>query len=149
MKLKGAEPIRAREGWNTVQRIAMHFGRTVVHGLLDERPCAGALAMRLPLTIPMSASRVGCCGVLPFELPYEGEAVHRGWANGDINYSPAGRWLAVFFDDEENSRRYGGQLTIGHIEGSPDQLHGLAGVYDVRIEGIGGQEESRPGEAKE
>ena len=82
----------------------------------------------------MSVSSVGCCGQLPFSLPHASADVHPGWSDGDLNYKPEGDWLALFFDDERNSVRYGGQVTVGHAGGPLDALHSLSGTRDVRIE---------------
>lgn len=82
----------------------------------------------------MNVSSVGCCGQLPFSLPHASADVHPGWSDGDLNYKPEGDWLALFFDDERNSVRYGGQVTVGHAVGPLDALHSLSGTRDVRIE---------------
>lgn len=118
-------------------RVDLHVGTTEVRARLADSAAARALAARLPLTVRMGVSSVGCCGQLPFSLPCEEGATHRGWADGDLNYKPAGNWLALFFDDEENSARYGGQVTIGHAEGPLEALRDLSGSVDVRIERAG------------
>lgn len=115
-------------------RIMMHIGSADVAGTLLDSGTARAFAERLPVTVRMSGMGVDLCGRLPFALPYRSELVHRGWSNGDINYNPTGGWLAVQVDDEENSRRYGDQLTIGRVEGPLEPLRALSGPYDVRIE---------------
>ena len=117
-----------------VRAIAMHFGDVNVSARLNDTAAARAFVALLPVTVRMSASAVGICGAAPFRLPADPASVHRGWVNGDINYNPGGGWLAVFFDDEENSLRYGDQLTIGRIAGPLAPLHALAGTYDVLIE---------------
>ena len=117
-----------------MQPIVMHFGDVTISAQLNDTAAAHALCTQLPVVIPMSASSVGICGAAPFELPVDSARIHRGWTNGDINYNPGGGWLAVFFDDEENSQRYGDQFTIGHIEGSIEELRRLTGSYDVTIE---------------
>ena len=71
---------------------------------------------------------------LPLSLPADPVLVHRGWTDGDLNYNPAGGWLAIFFDDERNSMRYGDQLTIGRVEGSLEPLRALEGRLDALIE---------------
>ena len=114
--------------------IVMHFGDVTISAQLNDTAAAHALCMQLPVVIPMSASSVGICGAAPFELPVDSARIHRGWTNGDINYNPGGGWLAVFFDDEENSPRYGDQLTIGCIAGPLTPLRALTGTYDVLIE---------------
>ncbi|MDM8302638.1 cyclophilin-like fold protein [Collinsella tanakaei] len=116
------------------QDIAMHFGDATVSAQLNDTATARAFAALLPVTVRMSASAVGVCGAASFELPVDSASIHRGWANGDINYNPGGGWLAVFFDDEENSLRYGDQLTIGCIAGPLTTLRALSGTYDVLIE---------------
>ena len=37
------------------------------------------------------------------------------------------------FDDEENSTRYGGQVTLGHVVGPLDALRELEGFHDAFI----------------
>lgn len=117
-----------------VQAIVMHFGDVAVPVQLNDTAAAHAFAALLPVAVRMSASAVGICGAAPFRLPADPASVHRGWVNGDVNYNPGGGWLAVFFDDEENSLRYGDQLTIGRVIGPLAPLHTLTGTYDVLIE---------------
>lgn len=116
------------------ERIVMHIEGAAIPVRLNDTAAARAFAALLPLRLRMSASAVGICGASPFALPADSALVHRGWANGDINYNPGGGWLAVFFDDEGNSGRYGDQLTIGRIEGPLAPLRTLTGTYDVLIE---------------
>lgn len=116
------------------QDIAMHFGDVTVSARLNDTAAAHAFAAVLPVTVRMSASAVGVCGAAPFELPVDPASIHRGWVNGDVNYNPSGGWLAVFFDDEENSLRYGDQLTIGRVAGPLAPLRTLSGTFDVLIE---------------
>lgn len=116
------------------QAIVMHVGDVTVSAQLNDTAAARAFAALLPVTVRMSASAVGICGAAPFGLPADYASIHRGWANGDVNYNPGGGWLAVFFDDEENSRRYGDQLTIGRVTGPLAPLRALFGAYDVLIE---------------
>lgn len=117
-----------------VRAIAMHFRDVAVSARLNDTAAARAFAALLPVTVRMSASAVGVCGAAPFELPADSASIHRGWTNGDVNYNPGGGWLAVFFDDGENSLRYGDQLTIGRVVGPLAPLHTLTGTYDVLIE---------------
>ena len=116
------------------KRIVVRLGDVAVRAMLNDTPAARALAERLPLTLRMCASTVGCCGALPFSLPAGPGFVHRGWTDGDLNYNPAGGWLAIFFDDERNSMRYGDQLTIGRVEGPLEPLRALEGRLDALIE---------------
>ncbi|WP_144743802.1 cyclophilin-like fold protein [Enorma burkinafasonensis] len=114
--------------------IELRIGEIMVPIELNGSPAARALAARLPQVLPMSVSSVGCCGQLGFPLPHDAADVHPGWSDGDLNYKPEGDWLALFFDDERNSARYGGQVTLGYAVGPLDMLHGLSGTRDVRIE---------------
>ena len=121
------------------RRIAVRLGDVTVHATLNETPAARALAERLPLVLRMCASTVGCCGALPFSLPADPALVHRGWTDGDLNYNPSGGWLAIFFDDERNSMRYGDQLTIGRVDGPLEVLRALDGRLDVLLSLEAGQ----------
>ncbi len=114
-------------------RVMMEFGTVAIPVELNASATARALAERLPLSLRVSGSSVGCCGRLPFSLPYGPDELHGGWSDGDLNYKPAGDWLALFFDDEENSGRYRGQVTLGHAQGPLGALRGLAGGCTVRV----------------
>ena len=115
-------------------RVELWIGEVVLPVELNGSTAAQAFAAHLPLTPRMSVSSVGCCGQLGFPLPHDATDVHPGWSDGDLNYKPEGDWLALFFDDERNSMRYGGQVTLGHAAGPLDALRGLTGTHDVRIE---------------
>ena len=115
-------------------RVELRIGEVAVLVELNGSAAACALAERLPSVISMSVSSVGCCGQLGFSLPCVATDVQSGWSDGDLNYKPEGDWLALFFDDEKNSARYGGQVTLGHVDGPLDVLRGLSGTHDVRIE---------------
>lgn len=115
-------------------RLELRIGEVAVPVELNGSAAARELAGRAPLTLSMSVSNVGCCGQLGFSLPRDAADVHPGWSDGDLNYKPEGDWLALFFDDERNSARYGGQVTLGHAEGPLDALRGLTGTCDVRID---------------
>ncbi len=115
-------------------RVELRIGEVAVPVELNGSAAARTLATRLPQALPMSVSSVGCCGQLPFSLPHGVADVHPGWSDGDLNYKPEGDWLALFFDDERNSARYGGQVTLGHAVGSLDALRGLSGAHEARIE---------------
>ena len=114
-------------------RVQLRIGEVTVPVELNGSAAARALAARLPQTLSMGVSCVGCCGQLPFSLPHDAADIHPGWSDGDLNYKPEGDWLALFFDDEKNSARYGGQVTLGHAVGSLDALRGLASSHDVSI----------------
>ena len=115
-------------------RVELRIGEVAVPVELNGSAAARALAERLPQALSMSVSSVGCCGQLPFSLPCVAADAHPGWCDGDLNYKPEGDWLALFFDDERNSARYGGQVTLGHAVGPLDALCDLEGTHGVRIE---------------
>ena len=115
-------------------RVELRIGEVAVPVELNGSTAARALAERLPQTLSMSVSSVGCCGQLPFSLPHDAADVHPGWSDGDLNYKPEGDWLALFFDDERNSARYGVQVTLGHVVGPLDAPRGLSGAHEARIE---------------
>ena len=118
-------------------RVELRIGEVAVPVELNGSAAARALAAQLPQTLSMGVSSVGCCGRLSFSLPHDAADVHPGWSDGDLNYKPEGSWLALFFDDERNSARYGGQITLGHAVGPLDALRGLEGTHDVRIDSKG------------
>lgn len=115
-------------------RVELRIGEVAVPVELNGSVAARALADRLPQELSMSVSSVGCCGQLPFSLPHGAADVHPGWCDGDLNYKPEGDWLALFFDDEKNSARYGGQVTLGHAVGSLDVLQGPARTCEAMIQ---------------
>ena len=115
-------------------RVELRIGEVAVPVELNRSAAAVALAAQFPQVLSMSVSSVGCCGQLGFSLPCDAADVHPGWCDGDLNYKPEGDWLALFFDDERNSARYGGQVTLGHAAGPLDALCDLEGTHDVRIE---------------
>ena len=114
-------------------RVDLRIGEVAVPVELNGSTAARALAARLPLGLSMSVSSVGCCGQLPFSLPHDAADVHPGWSDGDLNYKPEGDWLALFFDDEKNSARYGGQVTLGHAVSPLDALRRLEDTHGVSI----------------
>lgn len=114
-------------------RIELRIGELTIPVEMNGSAAARALAARLPQTLPMGVSSVGYCGQLPFSLPCDAVDIHPGWSDGDLNYKPEGDWLALFFDDERNSARYGGQVTLGHAVGPLDALRELELTEDAFI----------------
>ena len=120
--------------WEADVRVELRIGEVAVPVELNGSDAARALASRVPLELSMSVSSVGCCGQLPFSLPHDEADIHPGWSDGDLNYKPEGDWLALFFDDERNSARYGGQVTLGHAVGPLDALRGQARTCEAMIQ---------------
>lgn len=115
-------------------RINIYLDGTLIEAELNETKAAQAFAELLPITAQVPGTGIDFCGQAPFTLPYEESRVKHGWRNGDVNFNPGGDWLAILFDDEENSARYGDQVNTGHITNSLDTLHELSGSYNVRME---------------
>ena len=65
-------------------KILLHFGDTVIPGVLNDSETARALIAKLPYTQRMSRYSHDFCGVTE-ELPYSAEEEHYGWLNGDID----------------------------------------------------------------
>ena len=120
--------------WEADVRVELRIDEVAVPVELNGSAAARALADRLPQELSMSVSSVGCCGQLSFSLPHDAADVHPGWSDGDLNYKPEGDWLALFFDDERNSARYGGQVTLGHAVGPLDALRGQARTCEAMIQ---------------
>lgn len=115
-------------------RINMHFGDTVIPGILNDSETAQALIEMLPYTVHMSHYSHDFCGVMPDELPYKEEEVHYGWLNGDIDYAINAPYFTILFADEENSEVHGDQVNIGVIDCELSRISELSGSYDVLIE---------------
>lgn len=114
-------------------RINMHFGDTVIPGILNDSETAKALIAKLPYTVHMSHYSHDFCGVTE-ELPYNEDEVHYGWLNGDIDYAINAPYFTILFGDEDNSEQYGDQVNIGVIDCPLSEISNLEGSYDVRIE---------------
>ena len=115
-------------------RINMHFGKTVIPGILNDSETAKALIARLPYTVHMSRYSHDFCGVMKDPLPYKKGIEHYGWLNGDIDFATDADYFTILFEDEKQSERYGHQINIGVIDCELSRISSLNGSYDVRIE---------------
>ena len=131
----GAAPLRVASDGAQIQRenpamptrvapengtkILMHFGDTVIPGVLNDGETAQALVKMLPYKVRVSRYSHDFCGIMDDPLPYKEEDVHHGWLNGD---------------DEENSEQYGYQVNIGVITCELSKIAALEGSYEVLIE---------------
>ena len=115
-------------------KINMHFGDTVIPGMLNDSETAQALVKKLPFTVHMSSYSHDFCGTMPEQLPYEDEQVHYGWLNGDIDYAIDAPYFTILHSDEENSEQYGYQVNIGVITCELAKIRELSGSFDVLIE---------------
>ena len=115
-------------------KINMHFGDTIIPGILNDSDTAKALIEMLPYTVHMNSYSHDFCGVMPEDLPYHEEEVHYGWLNGDIDYAIDAPYFTILHSDEEISEKYGYQVNIGVITCELSKIRDLSGSYDVLIE---------------
>ena len=114
-------------------KINMHFGDTVIPGVLNDSETARALIEKLPVTQHVSRYSHDFCGVTE-NLPYSEDEVHYGWLNGDIDYAIDAPYFTILFEDEDVSEQYGSQVNIGVITCPLQEISSLEGPFDVRIE---------------
>ena len=114
-------------------KINMHFGDTIIPGVLNDSETAKALIAKLPITQHVSRYSHDFCGVTE-ELPYKQDEVHYGWLNGDIDYATDAPYFTILFEDQDVSEQYGSQVNIGVITCPLKDIANLEGSFDVRIE---------------
>ena len=114
-------------------KILLHFGNTVIPGVLNDSETAQALIAKLPYTQHMSRYSHDFCGVTE-DLPYNEEEEHYGWLNGDIDYATDAPYFTILFEDQNESEIYGSQVNIGVITCPLADIAALSGSYDVLIE---------------
>lgn len=114
-------------------KILLHFGDTVIPGVLNDSETARALIAKLPYTQHMSRYSHDFCGVTE-DLPYNEEEEHFGWLNGDIDYATDAPYFTILFEDQDESEIYGSQVNIGVITCPLADIAALNGSYDVLIE---------------
>ena len=124
-------------------KILLHFGDTVIPGVLNDSETAQALIAKLPYTQHMSRYSHDFCGVTE-DLPYNEEEEHYGWLNGDIDYATDAPYFTILFEDQGESEIYGSQVNIGVITCPLSDIAALNGSYDVLIELDGSEEEEEP-----
>jgi hypothetical protein len=114
-------------------KILLHFGDTVIPGVLNDSETAQALIAKLPYTQHMSRYSHDFCGVTE-NLPYNEDEEHYGWLNGDIDYATDAPYFTILFEDQDESEIYGNQVNIGVITCPLADIAALDGSYDVVIE---------------
>ena len=124
-------------------KILLHFGDTVIPGVLNDSETARALIAKLPYTQHMSRYSHDFCGVTE-DLPYNEEEEHYGWLNGDIDYATDAPYFTILFEDQDESEIYGSQVNIGVITCPLSDIAALNGSYDVLIELDESEEEEEP-----
>jgi len=124
-------------------KILLHFGDTVIPGVLNDSETARALIAKLPYTQHMSRYSHDFCGVTE-DLPYNEKEEHYGWLNGDIDYATDAPYFTILFEDQDESEIYGSQVNIGVITCPLSDIAALNGSYDVLIELDESEEEEEP-----
>lgn len=132
--MQTTDPTRPTRVLTEGTRINMHFGETVIPGILNSCETAQALIARLPYTVRLSRYSHDFCGVMKDPLPFKDENVHYGWLNGDIDFATDANYFTILFEDEKNSERYGHQVNIGVIDCELSKISSLRGSHTVRIE---------------
>ena len=115
-------------------KINMHFGDTIIPGMLNDSDTAKALIEKMPYTVHMSSYTHDFCGVMQEELPYNEDELHYGWLNGDIDYAIDTPYFTILHSDEESSEQYGPRVNIGVLTCEFDKIRNISGDYDVLIE---------------
>ena len=116
-------------------KINMHFGDTVITGILNDSDTAKALIEMLPYTVKNTTRYSSdLCGVMQDRLPYNEDELHYGWLNGDIDYSVHAPYFTILHSDEESSGSYYNRVNIGVVTCELSKLRSLNGSYDVLIE---------------
>lgn len=115
-------------------QIHLHFGNTMIPGVLNDTAAARELLKRLPCTIHASRYEFDICGVMDRPLPRIKEELVTGWHNGDISFD--GTYFTILFGHEEESATYGMYSNLGRVSCPFSQLEALQGSYDIRIEKV-------------
>ncbi|MCH5269098.1 MAG: Ig-like domain-containing protein [Lachnospiraceae bacterium] len=115
-------------------KINMHFGNTVIPGVLNNSVTAKALIKKLPYTVHVERYSYDFCGIIPKKLPYKKNALHYGWLDGDIDYAISASYFTILHSGEKDSEEYGPRVNIGVITCKLAKIRSLKGDYDVLIE---------------
>jgi hypothetical protein len=113
-------------------KINMHFGSTVIPGILNDSEPARELISRLPYTVHASRYEFDVCGVMHEPLSFGDEDLVPGWKNGDIDFTTQGDYFTILFDNEEYC--YGEFVNLGVIDCEPSTMDSLNGSFDILIE---------------
>jgi hypothetical protein len=118
--------------------ITLTIGNTVIPAVLNNTVSARDLISRLPYTVKLTRYSHDYCGVMSNPLKFDQKDVRSGWCNGDIHFATDGPYVVLFFGDEENSKQFGHQIHIGHINADAKVLENLRNrTIDVLIQVAG------------
>ena len=113
-------------------QINMRFGETKITAVLDDSETSKTFMEMLPLTLEMRRYADREYYAALGGLPEEGERIP-DFENGDVTYYTAGRSLAVFFGNAENSEQ-GGLIRMGRITSDLSLFESMAENVTVTIE---------------
>lgn len=116
---------------NTTE-IKMLFGETEITAILNDSGTSKAFIDLLPLTLEMRRYADREYYTALGELPEDGENIP-DFENGDITYYTAGRSLAIFFGNEENSNQ-DGLIRMGRITSDLSLFEQMGNSVTVTIE---------------
>ena len=131
-----ADSLQNAENLNTEQtnttEIKMLFGETEIRAVLDAGETSKAFVNRLPMTLEMRRYADREYYAVLGELPEDGESIP-DFENGDVTYYTAGRSLAIFFGNEENSDQ-DGLIRMGRITSDLSLFADMSDSVTVTIE---------------
>lgn len=114
--------------------VTITIGNTVIPATLNNSKSAKALIARLPFSMTLHKYAHDYCGVMQDPLPYDEKDVHNGWLNGDIDFARDGNYFTILYEDEENSKQYGHQITLGKIDGPLSVIKSMGDNINIRID---------------
>lgn len=122
---------RKTEGTEKSTEITMQFGDTKITAVLDNSETAKAFLELLPLTLDMQryADREYYAAI--DRLPEDGERIP-DFENGDVTYYTAGKSLAIFFGNAENSNQ-SDLIRMGRITSDLSLFEKMADSVSVTI----------------
>lgn len=123
---------------NTGTEITLAFGDTVIQAVLDDSETTRAFLDTLPLALTMSRYGDREYYASIGELPENGEAID-DFENGDVTYYTAGKSLAIFFGNAENSSQ-GDLIRMGKITSDLSLFDTIGDSVPVTISLSAGEE---------
>lgn len=117
-------------------KVVLKIGDKIIPAILNDSKSSKALLERLPFTIRLHKYAHDYCAVMDNPLPYDESDVHNGWLNGDIDFARDGNYFTILYEDEENSRQYGHQVTLGKIDGPLSAIKSLGPDIEVTVEKV-------------
>lgn len=114
--------------------ITLTIGDTVIPATLNDSTSSQDLLSRLPYSVSLRRYTHDYCGVMDDPLEYDEADVHRGWLNGDLGFARDGDYFVIFFDDEEISKKFDHQITLGKVDVDLSVVKALGDSIEVTIE---------------